>query len=168
MLNPSFPEADFQRLKAQQLARVQQEAARPVTAALRILPRLLYGEGHAYANPLTGSGTAASVGKLARADVARWHQTWVRPNNATLVVVGDTTAREIVPRLERLLGAWRAAEVPRKNLAQVPPPAAGRVYLLAPHAIPLTHNGKIQHAALRDQYSSGALRASHAILFPDY
>jgi acyl-CoA synthetase (AMP-forming)/AMP-acid ligase II len=44
----------------------------------------------------------------------------------------------------------------------------GRVYLLRPHGVPLTHNGKIQHAALRHQYLSGELRARNAILFPGY
>lgn len=44
----------------------------------------------------------------------------------------------------------------------------GRVYLLRPHAIPITANGKTQHAALRDQYLSGELRARGAILFPEY
>jgi acyl-CoA synthetase (AMP-forming)/AMP-acid ligase II len=44
----------------------------------------------------------------------------------------------------------------------------GRVYLLRPHSIPLTANGKTQHARLRDMYVSGDLRAGHAILFPDY
>jgi acyl-CoA synthetase (AMP-forming)/AMP-acid ligase II len=44
----------------------------------------------------------------------------------------------------------------------------GRVYLVRPRAIPITPNGKIQHAALRDLYVSGGLRASDAILFPGY
>jgi acyl-CoA synthetase (AMP-forming)/AMP-acid ligase II len=44
----------------------------------------------------------------------------------------------------------------------------GRVYLLRPHSIPLTANGKTQHAKLRDMYVSGDLRAGNAILFPDY
>ena len=44
----------------------------------------------------------------------------------------------------------------------------GRVYLLRPHGIPITHNGKTQHAELRRLYQSGELRAGHAILFPGY
>jgi len=44
----------------------------------------------------------------------------------------------------------------------------GRVYLLLPHSIPLTPNGKTQHAALRDGYLSGGLRGRKAILFPEY
>jgi acyl-CoA synthetase (AMP-forming)/AMP-acid ligase II len=44
----------------------------------------------------------------------------------------------------------------------------GRVYLLRPHSIPLTHNGKTRHVALHDSYLSGELRAGNAILFPRY
>ncbi|MBC8506551.1 MAG: AMP-binding protein [Anaerolineales bacterium] len=44
----------------------------------------------------------------------------------------------------------------------------GRVYLLKRQSIPLTHNGKIQHARLKAKYLEGDLRVSGAILFPDY
>ncbi|MEI6668046.1 MAG: AMP-binding protein [Acidobacteriota bacterium] len=44
----------------------------------------------------------------------------------------------------------------------------GRVYLLRPHGIPITHNGKTQHALLRQRYASGELRAGGDILFPAY
>jgi len=44
----------------------------------------------------------------------------------------------------------------------------GRVYLLKPKSIPMTHNGKIQHARLKDQYLNGSLRESGKILYPEY
>jgi acyl-CoA synthetase (AMP-forming)/AMP-acid ligase II len=44
----------------------------------------------------------------------------------------------------------------------------GRVYLVKPHTIPLTHNGKIQHGALKDLYMSGKLLQSGDIVFPRY
>ncbi len=44
----------------------------------------------------------------------------------------------------------------------------GRVYFLRPRSIPLTHNGKIQHAGLRESYLSGRLRAEGDIIFPEY
>jgi len=63
ILNPSFPEEDFNRLKAQTLAAIQREKVTPTSMALRVLPKILYGENHAYGNPMTGSGTEESVKK---------------------------------------------------------------------------------------------------------
>jgi fatty-acyl-CoA synthase len=44
----------------------------------------------------------------------------------------------------------------------------GRVYFLKPHVIPLTHNGKIRHASLKERYMSGSLLQSGEIIFPRY
>jgi zinc protease len=130
VLHPSFPKADFDRLKKQRLVQIQREKADPVGMALRVFPRVVYGEGHAYANPWTGSGTEASTAKITREDLVKFHQTWFKPNHATLVVVGAVTMAELKPRLERLFAGWRPGDVPRKNIAAVTPVAKTQVYLL--------------------------------------
>lgn len=43
-----------------------------------------------------------------------------------------------------------------------------RVYLVQPHTIPRTHNGKIQYVHLRDAYLDGTLREQGKILYPEY
>jgi zinc protease len=129
ILNPSFPRADFGRLKKQRLAQIQQEKADPVGLALRVFPRLLYGAGHAYANPWTGSGTEESTARIRREDLIRFHQSWFKPNHATIVVVGATSMAEIRPKLERLFASWKPGEVPAKSIATVRQPEPA-VYLM--------------------------------------
>jgi len=82
-------------------AQIQQEKTQPVGLAIRLFPALLYWEGHAYSMPLTGSGTEESVARINRESLVNYHRTWFRPNNATMIVVGDTTMAEIKPKLEK-------------------------------------------------------------------
>ncbi len=144
ILHPSFPEADFKREQKLQVDTIQQEQSEPFSMALRVFPGLLYGRGHAYGNPFTGSGTAASVQKITRDDLVKFHEVWFRPNNATLVVAGDTTLAELTPKLEKLFGGWKPGEVPVKNISAVrlapkptvyiiDKPGAGQSVILAGH-----------------------------------
>jgi zinc protease len=130
ILNPSFPAADFERLRAQTLAGIEQEKAQPIALALRIFPKLLYGEGHAYANPLTGSGTPEAVAAMTLDDLRNFHGTWFKPNNAALVVVGAAGMDELLPKLEKLFSGWKQGDVPKKNVAEVAVKTAPEVYLL--------------------------------------
>lgn len=130
VLNPAFPEQEIARRKKQVLASIQQEKEQPFAMALRVMPKLMFGSDHAYGNPLTGSGTEDSVAKMTRADLEKFHQTWFRPNNATLIVVGDVTLAEIQPKIEKLLSEWKPGQVPAKSLKQVAHKEASRVYLI--------------------------------------
>jgi zinc protease len=130
VLNPAFAPEELERLKALQLASIQQEKNTPEDMALRVLPQLLYGEGHAYAMPLTGSGTEQAVAAIERDDLVAYHDAWFKPNNATMIVVGDTTLAEIQPKLEALFARWRAGTVPEKSLPDVPLPTQPSVYLI--------------------------------------
>ncbi len=129
-MNPVFPQADFERQQKLQVAAIANEKVTPLQMALRALPPVLFGKDHAYGVPLTGSGTEESVSNMTREDMTRFHSAWFRPNNATLVVVGDTTAAEIKPKLERYFGIWKQKEVPVKNTSEVERPSKPIVYLV--------------------------------------
>jgi zinc protease len=130
--NPAFSTADIARVRTQWLANIQQEKAQPVALALRLLPPAMYGQGHAYGVPFTGSGTEESINSIGRDDLAAFHQTWLRPDNATVFVVGDTTLAELTPLLERAFRGWNApgTALPTKNIADVPLPSGPRVVLI--------------------------------------
>jgi len=130
VLNPSFPDADFKREQKLQLDAIEQEQKEPFQMALRVFPALVYGSGHAYGNPLTGSGIAASVQQITRQDLVNFHRLWFRPNNATLIVVGDTTLSELTPKLDKLFAGWTADKVPVKNLSPVKPATEPSVYIV--------------------------------------
>lgn len=130
ILNPSFPEKEFTRLQKQTLARIQQEKAQPFGMALRVLPKFIYGEGHAYGNPFTGSGTEAAVKKMTLNELKKFHQDWFKPNNATLVVVGDAKLNTIVPKLEQLFKNWKSGGVPKKNIGTVAHKSKASLYLI--------------------------------------
>ncbi len=130
LLNPVFPQKDFDRKKKERLLDIKQEQARPVTMGLRILPRLLYGSGHAYSNPFTGSGTEESVTKITRDDLMNFHQTWFAPNNSMLFVVGDISQSELKAKLEKNLATWKSKTVPEKNIKDVPLAQQPSVYII--------------------------------------
>ncbi len=130
VLNPSFPPADFARLQKQQIAGIQREKAQPVGMALRVFPKLLYGAGHPYGLPFSGSGYEDGVAKITRDDLVKFHQTWFKPGSATMVIVGDTTMAEIRPKLEALFKDWPKGTAPAKKLGNVGGKSATTMYIL--------------------------------------
>ena len=151
ILTPAFSEKEFPRVQKLQLDAIRREKASPTSAALRVFPSFLYGAKHPYGNPYSGNGTEASVMKIGIADLRAFHQTWFKPNNATLLVVGDTTMAEIRPKLESLFGEWKRGDVPsivvprveRSGKAEVfliDKPGAEQSVIIAGHVAPPTNN----------------------------
>ncbi|MFA4924043.1 MAG: pitrilysin family protein, partial [Ignavibacteriaceae bacterium] len=130
VLNPSFPEADFNRLKKEQIAGIKREKSSPFSMALRVFPKILYGENHAYGSPFTGSGYEETINKISREDLIKFHQDWIKPNNATLVVVGDITLEELTPKIEKLFKDWKAGEIKQKNIAVVQQKEKPVIYIM--------------------------------------
>jgi zinc protease len=147
--NPAFDAGEIERQRLQRISGIAQEKAEPTSLALRLLPPAIYGPGHAYGIPFTGSGTEESVASITREDLVAFKDNWLRPDNARLFITGDTTIEEITPLLESAFSGWSAppAPIPDKNVAAVVRPSEPRVilidkpgspqsFILAGHVIP--------------------------------
>ncbi|PDH69026.1 MAG: peptidase M16 [Sphingomonadaceae bacterium MED-G03] len=106
--NPAFRPEEVERLRGQVLTRIAAEKTQPMAIAQRMLPPMLYGTAHPYGIPFTGSGTESGVKAVTRADLTAFHDSWMRPDNATIFVAGNSTLAEMMPLLEKRFGDWKA------------------------------------------------------------
>lgn len=130
VLNPAFSQNEFSRLQQEQINDIKREHTDPFSMVLRVFPKFLYGEGHAYSQPFTGSGYEESVSKITRDDILKFYATWIKPNNATLVVVGDIEMKDLVSKVEKHFSSWKSGEIPKKNLTAVSSKSTNKLYLI--------------------------------------
>ena len=129
-LRPSFPAEELETRRRGQLAAISQEKVDGRGMVGRVLPRILYGAGHPYGAPSSGTGTEEAVAKMTREDLARFHGAWFRPGAATLVVTGNTDMADLMASLAKEFGAWEPGTAPAKALPVPPPAGKSRVLLL--------------------------------------
>jgi zinc protease len=130
--NPAFDDKELERIRVQQQTRILSEMNQPQGIATRTLPPLLYGKGHPYGGPQTGSGYPATVATISKADVAAFHQGWVHPAKAEIFVVGDASLKEIKPLLEKRFGKWKPAApaAAAKDFTTAIPAAQSKILLI--------------------------------------
>ena len=110
VLRPNFPSADLERVRKVRLTSLQQLRDRAPAIADRAFASAVFGEQHPYGRPL--AGTEGSLASITRDEVQRFYTTFYRPNNATLLVVGDVQPDDVERRARDLFGAWTRGTVP--------------------------------------------------------
>ena len=151
LMNPSFPDAELQRIKKEYQARILQEKRQPFTAAFKNFLRILYGKDHPYGQPYTGTGTEESITAITAKDLKQFYETYFHPNNATLIVVGDITADEILPVLEKALKNWKKQDVPAVEIPLLKRIDGNQIYMIdkpgAPQSVIVTgHFGLLRNS----------------------
>jgi len=116
--NPAFPDKELQRLRAQRLAALRQQKDSPEAIAGLVFQKVLYGGNHPYGHPLAGD--EASLQSLSSADARGFYETYFRPNNSALIIVGDVKPDQIVPKLEKAFAGWKSAHVPAVDVSAAP------------------------------------------------
>jgi zinc protease len=73
---------------------------------------------------------AESFKRAASADLAKFHSTYYRPNNAFLAIIGDVTLKQIRPKLDKAFGGWQRADVPATTIPSAPEQSGARIQLI--------------------------------------
>jgi predicted Zn-dependent peptidase len=129
-LKPTFPADELERLRQERLTSILQARDNPPAIAAAAFARVLYGINHRYGTP--AGGTAEVIKTFTSDDLKSFYGTVYRPDNATIVAVGDVTADTLVPLLESSFGTWKAPSG-RKTTQSLPAadqPAARQIYLV--------------------------------------
>ena len=102
--NPSFPDAELDRVRRERLTDLRRIADDPVAISRRAGRALIYGHDTPYGHH--ASGTEGAVEEITRDHIASYHRGHYGAANATLLVVGDVTSQEVVQRAEEAFGGW--------------------------------------------------------------
>jgi zinc protease len=114
--NPSFPQAELDLMKANTAQRLQAQTASPQYVNNKLFRQTLFGS-HPYARV---GVTPETLPAIDRQSIVNFQQTYYRPNNATLIVVGDVTADAVFAAAEKAFGGWERRALPENKPVELP------------------------------------------------
>jgi zinc protease len=114
--NPSLPQAELDLMKARTAQQLQAQAASPQYVNNKLFRQTLFGD-HPYARV---GVTPETLPAIDRQSIVNFQQSYYRPNNATLIVVGDISANAVFAAAERTFGSWERRALPENKTAPLP------------------------------------------------
>lgn len=105
VLRPTFPAEEVRRQRDLRLTGLLQARDQPNTLASLAFNQVVYPETHPYAR--SALGDSVTVARYDSALVRRFYEGSMRPDRASLFVVGDITEPQVRTLVERQFGSWR-------------------------------------------------------------
>ena len=125
LFEPTFPQDELDKWKNQQLSGLQQQRAQPEFLATERFAQAMYPDDRrSFVAP-----TAEGIRSITRDAVVAHYNRIYRPEGGRITVLGDVSAREIAPKLEKMLAEWKGASTKAPDLP-LPPPSKGRRIIL--------------------------------------
>jgi zinc protease len=125
LVRPTFPEPELKRVKEETSANLRSALDDADEVARMAFEQSLL-KGHPYGT----STTLGSLGRITRADLLKFYETYYRPNNAFMAVVGDITPAEARAKFEQAFKGWAPRPVNAAAVVAPVPPRESRVVLV--------------------------------------
>ena len=126
LYNPAFPQEEMDKLKTQTLSGLAASKDNPNAIAGNVRNALLYGKQHPYGL----FTTEKSVGSITLDDCKNYYNTYFKPNNAFLIIVGDIDLKTARSLSEKYFAKWAPGEVKNPTYTQPKEPAKTYVALV--------------------------------------
>jgi zinc protease len=157
LLHPRFDQADFDRLKKQNLELIANQSTQPVVIANKTYARLLYAPTDIMSVP--ASGTIVTANALTLDDVKQFYQQNYAPNVSFLTIVGDVDQQAITPQLG-FLKSWAKKPVTLPTAMAATQPDKTRLYFVnkdgaAQSEIRIGYLTSLPYDATGDYYRAG-------------
>jgi zinc protease len=117
---PAFAPEQLAILKNQQQGSIARRNDDPGAIAEREFNKVIYGETSPYARTIEYD----TINNISRQDAIDFYQTYVRPENIILGIVGDFTTEQMIERVQNAFGNWQGNTLS----AALEPPVATQKY----------------------------------------
>jgi zinc protease len=120
---PTFKSEEVERLRQQYLDNITLALGDPGSIARFVAARVVFGDSP-YGHPV--GGTTESMTRITGADIAKMHSRYYRPDNAILIIGGDTDAKDAIALATKYFGDWQKPTTPLPALDAATESTAGK------------------------------------------
>lgn len=126
LYNPAFSPDELAKLKTQKQSELASDKDDPSAIMANVRTSLVYGKNHTYGE----IETEKTIEAFTIDDCKNYFNTYFKPNNAYLVIVGDIDLKTATATAEKYFGKWAQGAVTNPTYTQPAPPASTYVALV--------------------------------------
>jgi len=134
ILNPTFPQDEFDKLIPQKLQGLKQQKSSPGAIAGNMARMVIYGDMHPYGK----FQTEESVKSIKLDDIKAYYRAVFKPNEASIIVVGDVVEDEIIKQLNSALDTWKPGQKGSITMPNPQPMPIGVYFVNRPGSVQST------------------------------
>lgn len=123
LFNPSFPEAEFDKLKRQTLSALAQQKDDPSAIAANVVNVVRYGVDHPYGE----IESEETVNNITLEKCKEYYNTYFKPNISYLVIVGDISAKDAKEAATKYFSKWQRGVVAKEEFDTPEKPGSTQV-----------------------------------------
>ena len=113
--NPVFTLEDFEKERNILIDGIKSSQNSVPDIASLLGGKLFFGSNH----PFGEFATEETINNISLKDVKKYYETYAKPNNAYLTIVGDVNYEEIKPLVENLFSDWKKGKLPKYTMPVV-------------------------------------------------